>query len=143
MADRRKGERSTLDRVVEGTTQATAPALRNRGGRPHGSRNRRTEAYAALLIGKVGTDPLLIATRIAAKDVLDPDVVEKLAKTWDCSRHEAVKLWAAINRDVQDYLHQRLPRAVVLNPGAPGSGERVVIEIDGEFCDVTPEDEAC
>lgn len=153
MADR--ADKSVLDEAVERYSEeygpeqpalfdageaAAVPAVRS-AGRPAGSRNLRSEAYAALLIRQAGADPLLIATQIAAKNVLDPEIVTQLAQTWGCSRHEAVKLWASINRDVQDYLHQRLPRAVVLNPGAPGSGERVLLEIDGEFRDVTPDDD--
>ena len=46
------------------------------------------------------------------KSSMSGAVVQDLAATWGCSRHDAVKLWVAINRDVQPYLHQTLPRAV-------------------------------
>lgn len=103
-------------------------------GRPPGSRNLRSEAYAALLRQRHG-DPLDIATKVAAIDILDRKNVENLAEAWGCKRHEAVKLWAQVNRDVMPYVHQQLPRAVVLNPGAPG-GDRVLVEIDGDFREV-------
>lgn len=154
MAD--KGDKTELDRAVEQHREATGPeqpallpelvdgasvpAVKSKG-RPSGSRNLRSEAYAALLIRDAGADPLLVATRIAATNVLDADKVAELARTWGCDRFEAVKLWAKINADVQPYLHQQLPRALHINPGAPGSGERVLLEIDGEFHDVTPGDD--
>lgn len=143
-------DKSELDKAVEDWRENQAPAQlaliesddaaveAKRGrGRPAGSRNLRTEAYAALLKRNIG-DPLVVAVRIAAKDVLDPDVVAALAKTWGCDRYEAVKLWAQINRDTQPYVNQQLPRAIVLNPGAPG-GERIGLEIDGEFQEIPME----
>ena len=117
---------------------AIAEAKRGKG-RPAGSRNLRSEAYAALLTAKHG-DPLDIATKIAAIDVLDEENVQQLARKWGCSRFEAVKLWATINRDVQGYLHQQMPRAIVLPPGAPG-GDRVLIEIDGEYHELASADD--
>ena len=119
---------------------AAVPVVRKPVGRPAGSRNLRSETYAALLISRAGADPLEIAVSIAAKNILDPETVQQLALAWGCNRFEAVKLWAAINRDVQPYLHQTLPRAVVVNPGAPG-GDRVLLEVEGEFLDVTPTEE--
>jgi hypothetical protein len=124
----------------EDAVPAVAEPPRFGKGRQPGSRNLRSEAYAALLVTRYG-DPLVIATQIAAKNMLDAEIVGELAKAWGCSRYEAVKLWAAINRDVQPYLHQTLPRAVILNPGAPG-GDRVLLEAEGELIDITPDDDA-
>jgi hypothetical protein len=138
-----RGEGSEQPALFDPGTEAglpAAPVSRTFGkGRPAGTRNLRSEAYAALLVSRYG-DPLVIATQIAAKNMLEPAIVEELAKAWGCSRYEAVKLWAAINRDVQPYLHQTLPRAVVLNPGAPG-GDRVLLEAEGELIDITPTDD--
>lgn len=134
-----RGEGSEQPALFEPGAEAL-PVPRSFGkGRPAGTRNLRSEAYAALLVTRYG-DPLVIATQIAAKNMLDREIVEELAKAWGCSRYEAVKLWAAINRDVQPYLHQTLPRAVVLNPGAPG-GDRVLLEAEGELIDITPSDD--
>jgi hypothetical protein len=131
-------EQPALFEGEEGLPAVAEPPRFGKGRQP-GARNLRSEAYAALLVSRYG-DPLVIATKIAAKNMLDREIVEELAKTWGCSRYEAVKLWAAINRDVQPYLHQTLPRAVVLNPGAPG-GDRVLLEAEGELIDITPTDD--
>jgi hypothetical protein len=117
---------------------AGPPAPRGRG-RPAGARNLRSERYAALLRAELG-DPLRAATRIAAIDILDPGNLVGLAKAWGCTMFEAAKLWAQINRDVLPYHHQQMPRAVVLPPGAPG-GERVLIEIGGDFTAVSAAEE--
>lgn len=133
-----RGEAPAQLALLEDEAAAVAEAKRGKG-RPAGSRNLRSEAYAGLLMGRHG-DPLEIATRIAAIDVLDEDEVLALARKWGCSRFEAVKLWAQVNRDVQGYLHQQMPRAIVLPPGAPG-GDRILVEIEGEFHEVAGPDD--
>src|SRR3954468_6886730 len=75
-----------LPELVDG---ASVPAVKSKG-RPSGSRNLRSEAYAALLIREAGADPLLVAARIAATDMLDAEKVQLLAQTWGCSRFDAV-----------------------------------------------------
>jgi hypothetical protein len=139
---------SQLDRAVE-ERRAEQPALFEEAdpqlptvrskGRPVGSINRRTDQVAAIYRGQYG-DPLKVATEIAAKNILDPAVVEELRLAWGCSRFDAVKMWAKISNDQMPYHHQTQPRAVIVNPGAPG-GERVLLEIDGEFRDVTPSED--
>lgn len=115
-----------------------------RRGRPPGARNLRSERYAAMLRSELaadpryaatGGDPLRAATRLAALDVLDEATIAGLAERWGCSRYEAAKLWATVNGEALKYHHQQLPRAVILPLGAPG-GERVLMEIDGEFREV-------
>jgi len=141
---------SELDRLVsEGEMTAPAqlallppdgaepmlPTVRGKG-RPLGSRNRRDEAYAAVLRARYGC-PLASATQIAALNLLDETTVIELARRWHCAPFDAVKLAASIAADVSPYHYQKMPTAVILNPGAPG-GERVEFEI-GEFTEVTAE----
>jgi hypothetical protein len=99
---------------------------RRGGGRPPGSRNRRSEEYAALLRARYGC-PLAVASEIAALNILDESVMQKITRLWGCGRFQAAQLWARINADVQPYHHQKMPTAIILNPGAPGS-DAVVIE---------------
>jgi hypothetical protein len=144
-------DKSELDKVVDAAGGRAAPAqpalfapagevaaapAPRRVGRPPGSRNLRSERYAAILRAELG-DPLRAATRIAAIDILAADNLGALARAWGCSRYEAARLWAQINRDVMPYHHQQLPRAVILPPGAPG-GERVLVELDGEVAEIGP-----
>lgn len=146
---------SELDKAVEdwrgeGVAQlalldddaVSVPGAPRAKGRPPGSRNLRSEAYAALLRGRHG-DPLDVATKIAAIDVTEEANIAHLAKLWGCKRFEAVKLWAQINRDVQSYHHQQMPRALIFAPGDPRLGDdgRVLVEVDGVFSEIA-DDEA-
>lgn len=162
-------EKTPLDRAVEehraeqGPEQPSLPilaadaagenagaAVAKRGpGRPFGSVNLRAERRAELLRLELARepgqernqgDPLRAASRIAVIDITDPGQLAHYAALWGCSVFEVVKIVAVFNRDVMPYHHQQLPKAVVLNPGAPG-GDRVGVELDGEFYDVTPEPE--
>lgn len=125
---------------VVGTAAADVqlPA-RNGPGRPKGSINLTTRQLGEIYRDRYG-DPLEIATRIGAKNVLDEDEVHELSRVWGCTRFEAVKLWASINADANRYHHQQMPRAVILPPGAPG-GERVLVEVDGIYQEFAADDD--
>ncbi len=57
-------------------------------------------------------------------------------------RGDAAEFWLRTLNAVLPYLHQRMPQAVVLNPGAPG-GDRVELElVDGVFRAYDDEEEA-
>lgn len=124
------------------------PAVRPKG-RPPGAIGRRTELYTAAIRAELAHlpeyranhgDPLVGQTRVAALDILDDAVLAARARLWACSRLEVVKIVLQAARDANPYHHQTLPRAVVINPGAPG-GDRVLLEVEGEFVDVTPTEE--
>jgi hypothetical protein len=101
--------------------QANLPATRA-PGRPKGARNLTTKQYSRWLQSYVG-DPLLPAMRVAVLDILDETTVQELAKRWGCSRAEAVDRWTRINQGVQDFVHQRQPRAIHLSPGDPQAAD--------------------
>jgi hypothetical protein len=86
------GEAALFEEAPAAVAAAAKPV-----GRPVGSRNLRSEAYAGLLVVRHGEAPN-IAVSIAAKNILDSDVVAELVKAWRYSWFEAVKLWAALNR---------------------------------------------
>lgn len=113
-------ETNALARVNGGIKRPT--------GRPTGSLSMRADIYARALVREMGVDPLAVAVRISVVDVLKAGNVKKLAKTWKCSDYDAVKLWVTINRDVMPYIHQRMPQAVIVSPGAP-QGDAITIEI--------------
>jgi hypothetical protein len=117
---------SQLALLPDDAADAREPVDERGRGRPLGSRNRRSEEYAAVLRARYGC-PLARATQIAALDILDDATVTKLALLWGCTRFQAAQMWAKINADVSPYHYQSLPRAIILNPGAPGS-DAVLIE---------------
>lgn len=122
-------------------TAPTPPAEVNRGGRPVGARNRRTEEYARFLRSRFG-DPLAVGTSIAARDITQPGELERLALDLGMKRGDAAEFWLRTLNAVLPYLHQRMPQAVVLNPGAPG-GDRVELElVGGVFTAVDDDEEA-
>lgn len=125
------------------------PATRPRG-RPAGVRNLSSERYSAALRAELaqdprysatGGDPLRAATRVAALDVLDDETLNHFARLWGCTRFQVVQTVGQFGRDVLSYHHQQLPRAVIVNPGAPGA-ERVLVEIEGDYHEVGAEDYA-
>jgi hypothetical protein len=129
----------THDAPAENPGAAGAPVVR-RQGRPVGSINLRAERYAEVLRAELaqdprylttGGDPLRAASRVAAIDVTDKETLDFYSELWGCPRLEVIKVWLVLNRDVQPYHHQQLPRAIILNPGAPG-GERVLMELSEE-----------
>lgn len=120
---------------AEAEQQPAAPAVENRGGRPVGARNRRTEEYARFLRARHG-DPLDVATAIAARNITAAGELENLAFDLGMKPAEAADFWLRTLNAVLPYLHQRMPQAVVLNRGAPG-GDRIELELvdegDGTF----------
>lgn len=103
-------------------------------GRPPGSRNRRTEAWAQFLLARYAS-PLEVLAQIATSSV------EELHKRLGCSPLEALqeKRLAAIG--LLPYLHQRQPIAVDLNSrqvvhlsihdAGPAPAESLAVEIVG------------
>jgi len=55
--------------------------------------------------------PLVRATALAGKDILDPRVVQELADTWKYEPAKAVELYFANWRAVMPCLHQEQPKA--------------------------------
>lgn len=94
------------------------PEKTGKAGRPAGARNRRTEAYAELLIAMHG-DPLQQGVRIAAIDILQPGALRALAGTLGVSTKEALAFYKDTRAQVLPYLHQQQARAVVVRPGQP------------------------
>lgn len=101
--------------------EVVGPPPGRRVGRPVGAHNRRTEAYAALLIARHG-DPLARAVEIAAIDLLgEGDALGDLAAKLRVKREVALDFLAKTRNAVFPYLHQEQPRAVTISKGAPGN----------------------
>jgi hypothetical protein len=92
-----------LDRMAEGFT-----SVRRSRGRPAGSRNRRTEDWARLVLS-THRSPLLVLADFYSMPV------EELAARLKCDRLDAARLQLTAARDLAPYLHQRLPQAVSLD----------------------------
>lgn len=84
---------------------AGAPTTGGRGGRPAGSRNRRTAEWIDWLLGR-HRSPLEV---LAAAYSLP---VEELARRLGCDRLEAFRVQMDAAKALAPYLHQRLPIAV-------------------------------
>jgi hypothetical protein len=96
-------------------------------GRPLGSQSRRADIYAQALMREEG-DPLHKAVRIANVDVLIENNVIRLAKQWDCDRLDAVKVVVTAQANVMKYLHQAMPQAIIVKPGAP-EGDALMVDV--------------
>ena len=114
--------------AAEAPTTETLPAER-KAGRPPGARNRRTEEYANFLIAKHG-DPLDVATAIAARNIVAPGELAALAKELGMERGDAAEFWLRTLNAVLPFLHQKMPQAVWINPGAPGGERAEVVDAD-------------
>lgn len=84
---------------------ATATAAGRKAGRPPGSRNRRDEDIARLLLERFG-DPLAHQVAVATMGV------DELAAALGCSRIEALAEKRLAAQVVMPYLHSRKPLAV-------------------------------
>ncbi len=111
-----------LFRAPDEAESAAAITVTRGRGRPKGAHNLSTKRYAQWLLSHAGS-PLLPAMRVATLDILDEDTVEELARRWACTRLEAVDRWTRINDGVKDFVHQRMPRAVVFSPGDPNADD--------------------
>ena len=141
-----------------GAAAVRAPMPRG-PGRPPGARNLRAEEEAAAVRAMIARDPRCAATRgdpfiaasmIAAIDMLNADNVQFLAELWGCSKHEAVKLWAQVNGNIQEMHRPKLARVELLPEGAPGGAaldfgggrRRATMDpgqvSDADYEDVTP-----
>lgn len=92
-----------LGRMAEGFGQP-----RRGRGRPAGSRNRRTEDWARLVL-TTHRSPLLVLADFYSMPV------EELARRLQCDLLDAAKLQITAARDLAPYVHQRLPQAVNLD----------------------------
>lgn len=137
-----RGEVEPQRRLFEPEQEARLPEVGARKvGRPVGARNRRTEEYARFLRARFG-DPLAVGTSIAARDITQPGKLDELASDLGMKRGDAAEFWLRTLNAVLPYLHQRMPQAVVLNPGAPG-GDRIELElVDDVFLPVYDDEEA-
>lgn len=117
-----------LGRMAEGFRKP-----RRGRGRPQGSRNRRTEDWARLVLD-TRRSPLLVLADFYSLPV------EELAGRLGCDRLDAAKLQMAAAVALAPYVHQRLPQAVnldlngslptlVLNIGGHSAVENKIIEI--------------
>src|SRR5579863_10470472 len=65
------------------------PRGRGRRGRPAGSRNRRAEEYARLVLQAVqdkgSLDPLQNTAQVAGTDLLNESELQRVARIWGCS----------------------------------------------------------
>lgn len=103
-------------------------------GRPPGSRNRRTEAWAQYLLARYAS-PLEVLAQIATSSV------EELHKRLGCSPLEALQEKRLAALGLLPYLHQRQPIAVDLNTrqvvnltiveGAAEPADSLAVEIIG------------
>lgn len=112
----------------EAPATETLPAER-KAGRPPGARNRRTEEYAQFLIAKHG-DPLDVMTAIAARNIVAPGELKRLADDLGMDRKDAAEFWLRTTNATLPFLHQRMPQAVWINPGAPGGERAEIIDAD-------------
>ncbi|WP_148219319.1 hypothetical protein [Azospirillum sp. B510] len=94
---------TALDRMAEGFSKP-----RRGRGRPAGSRNRRTEDWARLVLS-THRSPLLVLADFYSMPV------EELARRLQCDLLDAAKLQITAARDLAPYVHQRLPQAVNLD----------------------------
>ena len=82
-------------------------------GRPPGSKNRRTEAWTAYIVGQYGS-PLEALAKIYSADT------EKLAAKVGATKEDALKMQIGAANAALPYVHQRLPQAVeVKGEGLP------------------------
>ena len=120
-----------------GAGEAPAPVAKRaeslpaekKAGRPPGARNRRTEEYARFLIARHG-DPLDVATAIAARDIVAPGELARLADDLGMERKDAAEFWLRTLNAALPFLHQKMPQAVWINPGAPGGERAEIIDAD-------------
>lgn len=123
---------SPLDAALERMAQGFRKPRRGRG-RPQGSRNRRTEDWARLVLS-THRSPLLVLADFYSMPV------EELAGRLQCDLLDAAKLQMAAAVALAPYVHQRLPQAVnldvngslptlVLNIGGHPAAENKIVEI--------------
>ena len=105
------------------TGQEIAP--RPQGGRPPGSRNRRTDEWIAHLLGRYPSplEGLLQMGNLR---------VDELSRSLECSRLEAAKLKAFCLKEATPYLHARLSSVEVKPAGDPASGVGAPLILEAE-----------
>jgi hypothetical protein len=91
-----------------------------------------------------GRDPLERAIEIAGLPVLKEGVLEYLAKRFECTRHEAMKLWVTVLNGTLPFTHQRLAQLQVKSEGHPDGPPVSWMFSDGvagqgQVLDVTPD----
>ena len=110
------------------------------GGRPVGSRNRRTDEAARIYMAEFG-DPLRRGAHISALPILAAGVLEGLAQRLGCSRHDAAKWWAGIYAATMPYMHTRQATLTIRPEGAPDGDPAELdwaLTTEGELIDVSP-----
>jgi hypothetical protein len=124
---------------VASPADSAAPLVQRGAGRPPGHRNRRTDEMANYYIRKNGgRDPLERGIEIAGMPILAPGVLQGLAQTLGCERHDAAKWWLSCLSTVLPYTHQKQAAIEVKPPGAPGSNNPVLWGIlEASMVDVT------
>jgi len=100
---------------------ASANERRGRGpGRPKGAKNRRTEEWAAYILGQYRS-PLIVLAELYSMPV------DELAAELQCEKLDAVKIQKDAAAALAPYVHQRQPQAVEVNQREVG------VLILGEF----------
>jgi hypothetical protein len=105
------------------TGQEVTP--RPQGGRPAGSRNRRTDEWIAHLLGRYPSplEGLLQMGNLG---------IDELARSLECTRLDAAKLKAFALKEAAPYLHARLSSVEVKAPGDPASGIGAPLILEAE-----------
>jgi hypothetical protein len=98
---------------------------RPQGGRPAGSRNRRTDEWIAHLLGRYPSplEGLLQMGNLG---------IDELARSLECTRLDAAKLKAFALKEAAPYLHARLSSVEVKAPGDPASGIGAPLILEAE-----------
>jgi hypothetical protein len=101
------------------------PLAKAAGGRPAGSRNRRTDEWIAHLLGRYPSplEGLLQMGNLG---------IEALARSLGCTLLDAAKLKAFCLKEAAPYLHARLSSVEVKAPGDPASGVGAPLILEAE-----------
>ncbi|MDH3740543.1 MAG: hypothetical protein OER56_03000 [Hyphomicrobiales bacterium] len=95
-------------------------------GRPKGSMNKNTKAWATWIIGRYGS-PLIGLAEIVATPVADLSYLLK------CDRLDAAEFQRKCRKDLSEYVHQKAPTQIEINEQLAGA--LLIIDKTGQATD--------